>query len=93
MKKIYSVIFNWIANEHSIFDSESLEEAKAFYENELNKLKNVEPVDITGWRDVYDRAWSTVYFLELVEITIDDDIEENYVTNIETLAYSDYYYV
>lgn len=93
MRKIYSVIFNWRANEHSIFESESLEEAKAFYENELNKLKNVEPVDITGWYDDYDRAWSTVYFLELVEITIDDDIEENYVTNIETLAYSDYYYV
>lgn len=93
MRKIYAVNYNLRANEHSIFESTLLQEATDFYNNELAKCTHLaKPADVSNWRDDYDRAWGTVYYLELVEITIDDDIEENYVTNIETLKYSDYYY-
>lgn len=89
MKTIYTVNLTTNVESNPIcpeFTSEA--EARAFFEQEKTKLAANAPADITGWQD-HDQAWSQVYQLELIKITIDEDGD---VDNMDTLAYTDYYY-
>lgn len=89
MKTIYTVNLTTKTESNPIspeFASEA--EARGFFEQEKEKLARTTPADITGWQD-NDQAWSQVYFLELVKITIDDD---GNAEDIEALEPTDYYY-
>ena len=89
MKTIYSVQITMKCESNSIFTSDNETEARAFFDNEAQKLSANTPADVTGWSDE-DRAWSDVYCLELVITTVDDD---DYPIDRETLAYTDYFYL
>ena len=89
MKTIYSVQVTTKCESNSIFTSDNETEARAFFDNEAQKLSANTPADVTGWSDE-DRAWSDVYFIELIKATVDDD---NYPLDCETLASTDYFYL
>lgn len=89
MKTIYTVNYTDNVESHPISPEFTTEaEARAFFEQEKEKLSVNTPADTTGWTDT-DQAWSQVYFVELVKITIDD---EGDMENMETLAATEYYY-
>lgn len=89
MKTIYSVQMTMKCESNSIFTSDNETEARKFFDNEAQKLSANTPADVTGWSDG-DRAWSDVYFVELIKTTVDDD---DYLLDCDTLASTDYFYL
>lgn len=89
MKTIYTVNYTTHVDSNPIKDAfNSIDEARAFFENEKEKLSANTPADTTGWQD-NDQAWGDVYMLELTETTIDDDGD---IEDMVALDSTDYYY-
>lgn len=89
MKIIYSVLSTQKCDSFSLADFDNENDAREFFGNELKKCGK--PADISGWR-YHDKAWSDVYFIELVKLTIDDE-DDDYLVDSETLSKSDYYWI
>lgn len=88
-KALFVLQYTMHADASTILETSSETEARAAYESEVAKLKDVEPADTGEWTD-YDQAWSDVYQIELVKYVMNEDDE---VEDVETLEISDYYYL
>lgn len=89
MKTIYTINYTTRVESHPMRDAfGSINEARAFFESEKEKLSANTLADTTGWEDS-DQAWGDVYLLELVETTIDDDGDIEDMVEIDS---TDYYY-
>jgi len=89
MKTIYTINITTKTESNSIspnFESES--EARNFFEKKKKEILGDTPADTAGWPD-NDQAWSKLYQIELIKLTINDDGE---VEDLETIENSDYYY-
>ena len=68
----------------TLYESEDEASARDRYEQEVKPAG--EPVDVTGWGDC-DQGWSSLYHIELVKVTYDEDGDIIDMIDIESSDY------
>lgn len=69
----------------TVYESEDEASARARYEKEVESAGR--PVDVADWGD-NDQGWSSLYHIELVKVTYDEDGD---IIETASIEYSDYF--
>lgn len=84
-KTMYAVLaIGGNGDSSTVYESEDETSARARYEQEVKSAGD--PVDVTGWGD-NDRGWSSLYHIELVKTTYDEDGDVVDMIDIESSDY------
>lgn len=89
MKKNYGVFYTNNVESKAVFTTENETVAREFFEKEKRTLSTNTSVDVSVWDD-NDQAWQYVYFVELIEMDIDDEGE---IFDVERVDRTEYYYL
>ncbi len=84
-KTMYAVLaISGNGDSSTVYESEDEASARARYEQEVKSAG--ESVDVTGWGDS-DQGWSSLYHIELVKTTYDEDGDIIDMIDIESSDY------
>lgn len=84
-KTMYAVLaIGGNGDSSTVYESEDEASARARYEQEVKSAG--EPVDVANWGD-NDQGWSSLYHIELVKVTYDEDGDIIDMIDIESSDY------